>query len=291
MSARAIAARARAGPPVLVVKVGGGTAIDMDAVCADLATRTGQEPIVVLHGASKELDRVSTAMGHPPVRLQSASGIESRFTDDATMEIFSMVYAGRANPKLVERLQRLGVNAVGLCGIDGGLLRGPEKGTLRARLPDGREQVIRGDRSGTVAAVNGNLLRLLLDGGYVPVLSPPALSDHGRAMNVDGDRAAAQVAMALGAETLVILSDVPGLLLDPANPDSIVSDVRPHEIGRAMEVARGRMRVKVMAAREALKGGVSRVVVGDGRVARPVELALHGGGTVFRRRGVARAGR
>ncbi len=279
---------ARPGRAPLVVKVGGGLAIDQEAVCADLAQRWPRQPVVLLHGGSKELDSVSAALGHPPVRVTSASGIESRYTDDATMRIFAMVYAGGANVGWVEALQRHGVAAVGLSGVDGGLLRGPEKGVLRTRLGEGRERVLRGDRSGRVTSVNAALLNLLLSAQYLPVLCPPALSPEGRAMNVDADRAAAQVAVALGASTLVLLSDVPGLLLDPADPATLVPDVRRHEIGRAMEIARGRMRTKVLAAKEALQGGVRRVVLADGRVDRPVEMAVHGQGTVFRRAGVSR---
>ncbi len=274
---------------MLVVKVGGGDSIDWKAVCTDLAERWKREPVVVIHGASKELDRLSSQLGHPPVHVRSSSGIQSRYTDDATMEIFTMVYAGSANVAVVQRLRNSGVDAVGLTGLDGGVLRGREKGVLRTRDDNGRERVLRGDRTGVVTEVNAGLLRLLLDGRYMPVLCPPALSEQGRPMNVDGDRAAARVACSLGADTLVLLSDVPGLLRDPADPDSLVPDVRRHEIGRAMEIARGRMRIKVVAAREALQGGVQRVVLGDGRVADPVARACAGQGTVFRRRGVARA--
>jgi len=278
----------RAAAAVVVVKIGGGGEIDQEAVCLDLASQWSKRPLVVLHGASKELDRISTALGHPPVRVTSVSGIESRFTDDATMVIFNMVYAGSANVGWVECLQRAGVAAVGLSGVDGGLLRGPEKGVLRSRLGEERQQLHRGDRSGRVTEVNVELLRLLLGAHYLPIISPPALSEAGRAMNVDADRAAAQIAIALGAATLIFLSDVPGLLLDPSRPDSLVPDVRRHEIPRAMEIARGRMRTKVLAAREALQGGVRRVVVGDGRIASPVEMACRGHGTVFRRNGVSR---
>ncbi|MGC2206905.1 MAG: [LysW]-aminoadipate kinase [Candidatus Dormiibacterota bacterium] len=273
---------------MLVVKVGGGASIDWEAVCTDLALRQRREPVVLVHGGSKKLDRVSSLLGHPPVIVTSASGIESRYTDDATMEIFTMVYAGSANVSVVERLQRCGVAAVGLSGVDGGLLRGPEKGTLRTR-DDGRQRVLRGDRTGRVTAVNAGLLRLLLEAGYLPVVCPPALSERGRTMNVDGDRAAAQVACALGADTLVLLSDVPGLMADPDDSASLVLDVRGHEVGRALELARGRMRVKVLAAQEALLGGVTRVVLGDGRLSSPVARACQGHGTVFRNRGVPRA--
>lgn len=271
-----------------MVKIGGGGEIDQEAVCRDLASQWSRRPLVVLHGASKELDQISTALGHPPVRVTSMSGIESRFTDDATMAIFNMVYAGSAKVSWVECLQRAGVAAVGLSGVDGGLLRGPEKGVLRSRLGEDRQQLHRGDRSGRVTEVNVELLRLLLGARYLPILSPPALSQAGRAMNVDADRAAAQIAIALGAATLVFLSDVPGLMLDQSQPDSLVQDIRRHEIPRAMEIARGRMRTKVLAAKEALQGGVRRVVLADGRISNPIEMACLGRGTVFRRNGVSR---
>jgi len=274
---------------MLVVKVGGGPSIDWEAVCADIAFRRRREPLVLVHGGSKELDRVSSLLGHPPVTVTSASGIQSRYTDDATMEIFTMVYAGSANVSVVKRLQQCGVAAVGLSGVDGALLRGPEKGTVRTRGDDGRERVLRGDRTGRVTAVNAGLLRLLLGAGYLPVVCPPALSERGRTMNVDGDRAAAQVACALGADTLVLLSDVPGLLVDPDDSGSVVLDVRSNEVGGAAAIARGRMRVKVLAAQEALLGGVIRVVLADGRVSSPISRACQGHGTVFRSQGVPRA--
>lgn len=274
---------------MLVVKVGGGPEVDWEAVSSDLAARWRREPLVLLHGASKELDRISTLLGHPPVTVRSASGIQSRFTDDATLDIFTMVYAGGANVRVVERLQARGVPALGLSGIDGALLRGPEKGTLRSRDPDGRVRVLRGDRSGRVEEVNAGLLSLLLGAGYLPVVCPPALSQRGRAMNVDGDRAAARVAAAVGADTLVLLTDVPGLLRDRDQPSTLVREVRPEEIDLAMAAARGRMRVKVLAAREALEGGVARVVIGDARVPRPISHACQGLGTVFCSASVARA--
>ncbi|HVD03606.1 MAG TPA: [LysW]-aminoadipate kinase [Candidatus Dormibacteraeota bacterium] len=272
-----------------MVKVGGGSSINWDELSDDLARIWRREPVVVVHGASKELDRISSLLGHPPVPVHSMSGIQSRYTDDATMDIFTMVYAGSANAAAVQRLRRSGVDAVGLSGLDGAVLRCREKGVLRTRDADGRQRVLRGDRTGVVTEVNSRLLHLLLGAGYMPVLCPPAISDQQRAMNVDGDRAAAQVARALAADTLVLLSDVPGLLLDPADPSTLVKDVRRHEIGRAMEIARGRMRLKVLAAREALQAGVDRVVLSDGRVSEPISRACRGEGTVFRRRAVPRS--
>jgi acetylglutamate/LysW-gamma-L-alpha-aminoadipate kinase len=140
--------------------------------------------------------------------------------------------------------------------------------------------VIRDDRSGTVERVNAPLLRMLLESGYVPVLSPPALSPDGP-INVDADRASALVASALGADRLVLLTNVPGLLRDPADPTTLVQHVRGEaELEAALELAASRMRIKLLAARAALRGGVVRVVIADGRRDRPISRALTGEGTI-----------
>ncbi|MHB8573200.1 MAG: [LysW]-aminoadipate kinase [Candidatus Dormibacteria bacterium] len=265
-----------------MVKVGGGDDLDVAAICDDVARQVAAGlRLVLVHGGNRELSRVSTALGRPPRFVTSVSGIESRLTDDDTMNDFTMVYAGRVNKTIVAALQARRVNAIGLCGADGGLLRGPEKGALRVRELDGRERVIRGDRSGRVESVNRDLLMLLLESGYTPVISPPALSHQGRLMNVDGDRAAASVALALGADQLIILTDRPGLLRDPSDEDSLVRSLGVDELDRAMELAQGRMRIKVLAAREALAGGVKKVCIGDGRAGAPVAAILAGAGTVI----------
>lgn len=122
-----------------------------------------------------------------------------------------MVYCGKMNKGIVERLQRLGVNAVGLSGLDGRIFEGRHKDSVRI-VEDGKTKILRGDHTGTVEKVNTGLIDLLLAGGYLPVLTPPASSYEGVAINVDGDRAAAALAVALKADALLLLSNVPGLL-------------------------------------------------------------------------------
>lgn len=264
---------------MIVVKVGGGSGIDVGAVCDDVAAmwNEGRE-VVMVHGASDETNRVAEALGHPPRFVTSPSGHESRFTDRHTLEIFEMVYCGRANKAIVERLQLAGVNAVGLSGIDGRLFEGRRKSTVRA-VENGKTKLLRGDWTGTVERVNVRLLRLLLADAYLPVLSPPGWSAEG-AINVDGDRAAAAVAQALGAEALVVLSNVPGLLRDPADETTCVPWVDADAASEAAGFARGRMKRKVLAATDAVAGGVHRAVLADARLDAPVRAALDGYGTV-----------
>jgi len=195
---------------MIIVKVGGGEGVDTESVVKDVAELVKQgEQVVLVHGGSHETNVISEKLGHPPHFVTSISGHSSRYTDRETLEIFMMVTAGKINKLIVEQLQQLGVNAVGLSGIDGRLLEGKRKSFLRIK-EGGKRKILRGEYSGVIETVNGDLLTTLLDAGYTPVIAPQAISYESEALNVDGDRAAAAIAAELNAETLVILTNVPG---------------------------------------------------------------------------------
>lgn len=266
---------------ITVIKVGGSLGIDYDAVCDDIATLVQQgEKVVLVHGGSAETDRISTLLGYPPKTLTSASGVTSRRTDPETMDIFAMVYAGKMNTRIVERLQKRGINAIGLSGLDGRLFTGERKKAIRA-VENGRQLLIRDDLSGKVDGVNTDLIHLLVDAGYTLAISPPACSTEGEAINVDGDRAAAVLAGKLGAKQLIILSNVPGLLKNFPDESSLVEKLTLAQLPMASDWAEGRMKKKVMGAGEALEMGVQEVVFGDARVAQPILSARSGKGTVI----------
>jgi acetylglutamate/LysW-gamma-L-alpha-aminoadipate kinase len=264
----------------IIVKVGGSAGIDYDAVCADIAAlwKAGQK-LVLVHGGSGETNRIAEALGHPPKFVTSPSGYTSRFTDRETLEIFEMVYCGKINKGIVERLQRLGVNAVGLSGLDGRIFEGRHKDSVRS-VENGKTKVLRGDHTGTVERVNVGLIELLLGAGYLPVLTPPAASYEGVAINVDGDRAAAALAVAMKAEALLLLSNVPGLLRNFPDESSLIASIPADHVESYLEFAQDRMKKKVLGAAEAVAGGVKRVIFGDARAGQPVSAALAGAGTV-----------
>lgn len=264
---------------MIVIKVGGGTSLAVDAIVADIVTlRQKGVELVLVHGGAQTTNAVAEALGHPPQFVTSESGHVSRRTDRRTLEIFEMVYCGQLNKMWVEKLQQHGVNAVGLSGLDGRIFEGTRKDTLRIRV-DGRRMVLRDDWTGTVERVNTQLLQLLAGAGYFPVLTPPGASTAGEAINVDGDRAAAMVAGALHAEALVILSDVPGLLRAYPDESTLIAEIPRTQADRFMEYAEGRMKKKVMGAVEAIGEGVGKVIFADGRIAEPITRALAGGGT------------
>ncbi len=265
---------------MLVVKVGGSKGINYDALCRDLAVlaQRGQR-IVLVHGGSHETNQLAEALGYPPRFVTSTSGHSSRYTDRRTLELFMMA-TGKVNALLVEQLQRQGANALGLRGLDGRLLSGKRKATIRI-IEDGKQKVLRDDWTGTVEQVNIGLLMLLLKEGYLPVIAPIAGSFDGEAVNVDGDRAAAAIAAAVGAHTLLLLTNVPGLLRNFPDESSLVRHIPRAEVDDYLPLAEGRMKKKVLGAAEALMGGVGRVILGDARRETPVSDALGGTGTVI----------
>lgn len=268
----------------IVVKVGGSANIIDDFLLDEIGERISQnERIVLVHGGSDETNEVATQLGHPPKFVTSVSGFESRFTDRKTMEIFSMVYCGRRNKAIVEGLQKRGVNAVGLSGLDGRVFEGAMKGALKV-VENGKKKLLRGDFSGKVTKINTKLLDVLLDSGFFPVLTPPAIDEKSSSMmNVDGDRAAAELAKALQAEHLVILSTVPGLLKDlsedHSDPANLIREIDLSSTNNPYLSAEGRMKKKIMGALEALEGGVSRVILSTANREAPIAHALNGNGT------------
>ncbi len=266
---------------MIVLKIGGNEGINYDFITDDVATLVKErQPLIVIHGGSALTNKVAEQLGHPPQFVTSISGFTSRRTDRRTLEIFEMVYCGQVNKDLVEKLQRRGVNAVGLSGLDGRIWEGPRKSAIKV-IQNGRKWVIRDDYTGKVEKVNIALLQMLLDAGTLPVLTPPAASYEGEAINVDGDRAAAATAAAFQAEALIILSNVPGLLEKFPDESSLIQHIPSAKLDQFMSVAEDRMKKKVMGAQEALAQGIGRVVFADGRIEQPVRRALAGEGTVI----------
>jgi acetylglutamate/LysW-gamma-L-alpha-aminoadipate kinase len=266
---------------MLVIKLGGSAGINTDYTLDDLAALWPGERVVFIHGANAALDAFMKAQGREPRLVTSSTGQVSRFTDRETMDDMLAIYAGRVNKRIVEGLQARGVNAVGLSGIDGGIARGTRKDALRV-VEDGKPKVLRGDYAGSLKEINTDLLTLLLDNGYLPVLTPPALSQNGEAINVDGDKLALRLALALNAKALVILSNTAGLLADVNDAASLIRQIdvsSDDSIEAAMTAAGGRMKKKVQAGIDAVREGIPLVVFGDANVERPITAAMNGQGT------------
>jgi acetylglutamate kinase len=231
-----------------VLKIGGRPQLDPALPAAVAAAqRAALGSLLVVHGGG---DEVST--------LQRLYGVEARFsggrrvTSALDLEIIRMALSGSANKRLVSALTDAGVAAIGLSGEDGALI------TAEPLDPAQYGHV------GTPATVNADLLRQLMASGYLPILSPVSRSTHpamGATLNVNGDDAAAAIAAALGADELLLVSDVAGVLLG----DQPVPALGPEDAQRLIDdgTARGGMAAKLQAALSALDGGVQRVRISD----------------------------
>ena len=267
----------------IVVKMGGAAGVNLETIAADIAALVQNgEQVVLVHGGSDETNKLSEQLGHPPRFVTSPSGFSSRYTDRRTLEIFAMVTAGKINTLLVEALQKKGVNALGLSGVDGRLMVAKRKEAIRAVDPSGgKVRMLHDDHTGTIQTVNAELLQLLIGAGYTLVIAPLAISPEGIALNVDADRAAAMIAGALKADSLILLTNVPGLMRNFPDESTLIPRLERAGLEASLSLAEGRMKKKVLGAGEALDHGVSQVILADGRVSEPVQRALAGKGTVI----------
>ena len=266
---------------LLVVKAGGAQGVDLKAISQDAGDLiSAGYHLVLVHGGSAEANELGEALDYPPRFITSPSGHTSRYTDQRTLEIFAMAVNGKINTFMVETLQRLGVNAIGLSGLDGRLLLAKRKTAIQS-IEGGKRKIIRDDFSGKIEQVNVSLLESLLVAGYTPVVSPIAISMEAEALNVDADRAAAAIAGSLGVGTLILLTSAIGLLSAYPDESTLIANLPKSRLEEAEQFAQGRMKKKVLGAEEALNAGVTQVIIADGRVEKPITRALAGHGTII----------
>jgi acetylglutamate/LysW-gamma-L-alpha-aminoadipate kinase len=256
-----------------VLKLGGGAGVDHAAILENVAARIQSgEQWVLVHGASDAANRLAEEVGYPVQTLVTPGGHTSRYTDVRTIEIFSAA-AGSVNQQLTARLSAYGVSAVGLAGPN--VIHARRKTAIRA-IRDGRQVIVRDDYSGTITGINTDVLHTLLDAGMTPVIAPVAIGEEYERLNVDGDLVAANIARDRHADTLLILSNVPGLLRDVNDPQSLIPQFDLHDIEHYETYATGRMKKKLLAAQQA---NAARVILADSRIECPIDAALAGSGT------------
>ncbi|WP_309493447.1 [LysW]-aminoadipate/[LysW]-glutamate kinase [Candidatus Hecatella orcuttiae] len=264
----------------LVVKVGGSLLKSgfPPTLLKDLKSAALNHRLTLVHGGAALVTETAQKMGKEQKFIVSPDGMKSRYTDRETMEVYTMVMAGKINKQVVAFLQSGGVNAIGLSGADGQLLRASRKKKLIILDERGRKVAIEGGYTGKIEEVNPQPLRCLMDLGYMPVVAPIAVDDEFQLLNVDSDRAAAYIAKALKADCLILCTDVEGLILNGA----LVKRLKLEEARENLPKIGHGMRKKIYAAVEALEGGVREVVVTKGALETPLTSALnHEAGTLI----------
>jgi len=230
----------------------------------------GKDKLVIVHGGGKEVTRIANMLGKEQRFIVSPEGIRSRYTDKETMEIFTMVMAGKINKEIVSLLLKNGINAVGLSGIDAAIINAERKKRLIIIDERGRRVAIDGGYTGKISRVNASLLNMLLNAGYIPVIAPVAIGNEFEMLNVDGDRAAAYIAGGLNADKVIFLTDVNGLIMDGKLVEHLTLEGAKRMLPR---IGHG-MEKKVLACTEALSMGVKEAVIASGKVENPISNAL-----------------
>ena len=256
---------------MIVTKIGGSVVDGLhSSAVADIKSIAEKYNLVIVHGGGKEVTSTATKLGKEQKFIMSPGGVRSRYTDKETAEIYTMVMSGKLNKAIVQMLLRQHINAVGIAGIDGCILKAERKKKLQIINEKGRKMIIEGGYTGKITSVDPALVNDLVRGGYVPVISPVALSEEFDFLNVDGDRAAAYVAGGIKADKVIFVTDVNGLTLNGELVNSMTLDkakaILP-KIGSGMDK-------KVLACIEAIEMGVKEAVIASGHVENPLSTAI-----------------
>ncbi len=255
---------------MITIKIGGSIIDNLHPTTIADIKKVSQQGVILVHGGAKQVTQISEALGKKQKFIVSPSGIKSRFTDQETVEIFTMVMSGKINKTIVRMLQKNGINAVGLSGIDGQILQADRKKKLIVVNEKGRKMAIDGGYTGKIREVNASLIKSILDQGYTPVISPVALSEEYDFLNVDGDRAAAYVAGKVKADRILFLTNVDGLLMD----NKLVKNLSLSEAKEMLPKIGHGMEKKVLAATESLEMGVNEALIANGQKENPISSAL-----------------
>ena len=256
---------------MITIKIGGSVVDGLHpSIISDLKKVSEKEKVILVHGGGKEVTKISEALGKEQKFIVSPGGIKSRFTDKETVEIFTMVMSGKINKMIVGMLQKNGINAVGLSGIDGRIIQAERKKKLVVINEKGRKMAIDGGYTGKIKDVNSSLIKSILDQGYVPVISPIAISEESDFLNVDGDRAAAYVAGKMQSDKILFLTNVDGLLMD----EKVVKKLSLAEAKEILPKIGFGMEKKILAATESLEMGVKEALIASGQRENPISAAI-----------------
>jgi acetylglutamate/LysW-gamma-L-alpha-aminoadipate kinase len=262
---------------IIVCKIGGSIVEGIDpSIVNDVRELISENKgVILVHGGGDRVTEVAEKLGKKQQFITSPEGIKSRYTDLETAEIFTMVMSGNIAKRIVQTLEKSGINSISLTGVDGNLLRAGRKKRLVVIDERGRKVAIEGGFTGKIKSVNTDFLASIIEDGLVPVISPIAAGDEWELLNIDGDRACSHVAGAMSATASVYLTDMEGLILD----DHLVRHLSVKEARDALPRIGAGMDKKIIAAAEAVEMGCGRSIIASGLVQNPLRNALLGKGT------------
>ncbi|NPE29655.1 acetylglutamate kinase [Methanococcoides sp. SA1] len=259
---------------VMVVKVGGHAMVDpqvMSDIIQDIVLLrfVGIHPVIV-HGGGPEITEKMERMGK---KSEFVGGL--RITDDETMEIARMVLVGNINTRIVSLIGKHGGKGVGLSGKDGKMILAKKKPTQKIMVEEVEHDVDLG-WVGDTEIINPEIINIVTANGYIPVISPIAMDSEGNALNINADTVAGDLADALNAKKLILMTDVPGVLRDQTDVSTRISRIGVDEVEQLIEegIIGGGMIPKMRSAKASVEGGVERVHIIDGSISHSVLLEL-----------------
>ena len=245
----------------ILIKYGGHAMVDDEAKSSTardtvLLKYVGMKPLIV-HGGGPDISRSMDELGKEPKFIKGL-----RVTDEETMEIIEMVLVGKISTDIVSELIKHEGQAISLSGKDSSLIFAHKKGASKID-----EEIVDLGLVGEVDCVNTDLLDMFLENDYIPVISPVGIAEDGTSLNLNADTAAGEVASAVGAEKLIILTDVPGVLRDPKDPSSLIQKIKVDEVPALIEdgIISGGMIPKIETCVKAIENGVTSCHIIDGR--------------------------
>lgn len=262
---------------MFIIKIGGGKEINIKGIISDLSTIN--EKFIIVHGANALRDELAQKLNYQKRIVTSISGYDSVFSTEETIDLMMMAYAGLRNKRIVELCHQNNINAVGLSGLDGKVIKGKRNSGIKVR-ENGKTLLLR-DFSGKPKSINVSLLNLLLENGYTPVLSVPIIDENNFAINSENDDIVALLQNEMKAEKNISLIEAPGFLLDKNDPNSLIKNISKTELALMEEKVEGRMKRKILALRKLFEAGDTTVIISDGRTEHPIIDALNGKGTII----------
>ncbi len=258
----------------IVIKYGGHAMIDEKAKAwtiedTILLKYIGMKPVIV-HGGGPEITKAMEKLGKKPKFIEGL-----RVTDKETLEIVKMVLVGKINTDIVSKINAMGGNGVGLSGKDAQLIIAEKKAPLRI-VSEGIEKEIDLGYVGEPKKINPEIIEILTSHGYIPVVSPLGLTEGGDVLNLNADTVAGEIASALKAKKLIILTDVPGVLRDLEDESTLLKEIKKEEVKDLIEqkIIKGSMLPKIKACVKALDNGVEKAHIIDGRLKHSILLEL-----------------
>jgi acetylglutamate/LysW-gamma-L-alpha-aminoadipate kinase len=261
-----------------LIKIGGGKGINLKGIISDLSAQN--EKMIIVHGANAARDELASKIGFQKKVVTSLSGYDSVLSDEMTIDLMMMTYAGLINKRIVELCHMHGINAVGLSGLDGKTIQGKRNSGIKVR--EGGKTLLLRDFSGKPKSINKELINLLIENGYTPVLCVPLIDENNCAINSENDDVIALLHSEFKAEKVISLIEEPGFLLDKNDPSTLVSNISKEELETMEQKVVGRMKRKILALRKLFESGDTTVILCDGRTEHPIIDALNGKGTIIK---------